>query len=188
MWAIQATRGVAPKDRDAMWKWTHKDENKPEPSGVTSGRPSAAPSAVSLPSQEPVQKISTPQSVDDFHPDVTHIGKSIVIKGELLGGENVYLDGGLEGSIELRDGDLTVGPNGRIRASLRARNIVVQGRVNGNLHGIECVELKKSAVLVGDVCTQRIAIEEGAQLKGGVLVQKVVPGSSSYGGEKPVRE
>jgi cytoskeletal protein CcmA (bactofilin family) len=60
--------------------------------------------------------------------------------------------------------------------------------VNGNLHGIECVELKKSAVLVGDVCTQRIAIEEGAHLKGGVLVQKAVPGSSSYGGEKSVRE
>lgn len=166
---------VAQEDRDAMWKWTHKkDENRRE-SGVRSGRPSTAPSAVGLPSPEPVKKIPGPESVNDFHPAVTHIGKSIVIKGELSAGENVYLDGELEGSIELRNSDLTVGPNGRICAHLQARNIFVQGRVNGNLYGVERVELKNSAVLVGDIRTQRIAIEEGAQLKGGVLIQKVVP-------------
>jgi cytoskeletal protein CcmA (bactofilin family) len=171
-----------------MWKWTRKDENKPEPPGVTSGRPSAAPPAVNLPSQQPLQKIPLPQSVDGSPPNVTHIGKSIVIKGELSGNENVYLDGELEGSIELLDGDLTVGPNGDIRANLRARNIAVEGRVNGNVHGIERVELKKSADLVGDICTQRIAIEDGAQLKGSVLVKTGIPSPEAKKGEKTARQ
>lgn len=171
-----------------MWKWTRKDENKPVPPGVTFGRPSAAPPAVGLPLPEPTQKILTPHSVDSFPSEVAHIGKSIVIKGELSGCENVYLDGELEGSVELLDGDLAVGPNGRIRANLQARNIVVQGRVNGNLYGIERVELKKSAALVGDICTHRLAIEEGAQLKGSVLVQMDIPSPQAKKGEKNLLE
>ena len=108
------------------------------------------------------------------HPEATHIGKSIVIKGEVSGSENVYLAGELEGSVELLEGDLTVGPDARIRANVRARAIVVHGRVDGNLYGIKRVDLKKSSVLV-DICTPRIAIEEGASLKGSVLVQKDIP-------------
>src|SRR5229473_249379 len=158
-----------------MWKWTRKDENKPVPPSGTSGRPSAAPPAVSLPSQEPVQKILTPQAADGFHPDVTHIGKSIVIKGELSGSGNVYLDGELEGSVELLEANLTVGPDGRIRANVQARSIVVHGRMDGNLYGIKRVELKKSAVVVGDIYTPRIVIEDGVSLKGSVLVQKDIP-------------
>ena len=105
----------------------------------------------------------------------THIGKSIVIKGDVSGSENVYVAGELEGSIELLEGNLTVGPEGRIRANVQARSIVVHGRVDGTLHGTKRVDLKKSAVLVGDICTPRIVIEEGASLKGSVLVQKDIP-------------
>jgi cytoskeletal protein CcmA (bactofilin family) len=109
--------------------------------------------------------LAKPQSVESFSADVpTHIGKSIVIKGEVSGSENVYLNGELEGSFELLDGSLTVGPDGCARASLHARNIVVQGRVDGNLYGIERVELKKSAIFMGDIYTPRIAIEDGASL------------------------
>ena len=79
------------------------------------------------------------------------------------------------GSVELRDGSLTVGPNGRIRANMEARNIVLHGRVDGNLYGSERVELKKSAVLVGDVNTPRITIVDGAYLKGNVQIQKDIP-------------
>jgi hypothetical protein len=81
----------------------------------------------------------------------------------------------LEGSVELLEGNLTVGPDGHISANVQARNIVIQGRVDGNLYGLERVDLKKSAVLVGDICTPRVAIEEGASLKGSVLVQKDIP-------------
>jgi len=113
--------------------------------------------------------------VEGSFPEVTHIGKSIVIKGEASGSENVYLDGELEGSVELVEGNLTVGPDGRIRANVQARSIVVHGRVDGNLYGIKRVELKKSAVVVGDIYTPRIVIEDGTPLKGSVLVQKYTP-------------
>jgi cytoskeletal protein CcmA (bactofilin family) len=72
----------------------------------------------------------------------------------------------------LNEHGLTIGPNGRIRANVRARDIIVHGKVDGNLYGSERVELKKSAVLVGDIFTQRIAIEDGAYFKGGIDVQK----------------
>ena len=98
-----------------------------------------------------------------------------MIKGEASGSENVYLDGELEGSVELLEGNLTVGPDGRIRANVQARSIVVYGRMDGNLYGIKRVELKKSAVVVGDIYTPRIVIEDGASLKGSVLVQKDIP-------------
>jgi len=115
------------------------------------------------------------KTVDGSFSEVTHIGKSIVIKGEVSGSENVYVAGELEGSIELLEGNLTVGPEGRIRANVQARSIVVHGRVDGTLYGTKRVDLKKSAVLVGDIYTRRIAIEEGASLKGSALVQKDIP-------------
>jgi cytoskeletal protein CcmA (bactofilin family) len=96
----------------------------------------------------------------------------IVIKGAVSGSGNVYLDGELEGSVELPDGALTVGSEGRIRANLQARSIVVQGRVDGNLYGLERAELTKSATVVGDIYTPRIAIEDGAFLEGSVRVHK----------------
>ena len=108
-------------------------------------------------------------------PEATHIGKSIVIKGGVSGSEDVYVAGELEGSVELIEGNLTVGPDGRIRGNVQAPSIVVHGRVDGNLYSIKHVDLKKSAVFVGDIHTPRIAIEEGASLKGSVLIQKDIP-------------
>ncbi len=110
--------------------------------------------------------------VQNYRPDVAHIGKSVVVKGELSGSEDLYLDGEVEGSIELPGHGIIIGPNGRIRANVRAKDIVVHGKVDGNLYGSDRVELKKSAVLVGDIFTQRVAIEDGAYFKGGIDVQK----------------
>jgi cytoskeletal protein CcmA (bactofilin family) len=104
--------------------------------------------------------------------DVAHIGKSVVVKGELSGSEDLYLDGEVEGSIELRSHSLTVGPNGRVRANINAKDVVIHGKVDGNVRGSDRVELKKSAVLNGDVITQRIVIEDGAFFKGSIDIQK----------------
>ena len=98
-----------------------------------------------------------------------------MIKGAVSGSENVYVDGELEGCVELFEGNLTVGLEGRIRANVQAHGIVVHGRVDGTLYGTKRVDLKKSATLVGDIYTRRIAIEEGASLTGGVLVKKDIP-------------
>jgi cytoskeletal protein CcmA (bactofilin family) len=150
-----------------MWKWPRKDENKSTPP-----IPRAVSPVRSIPSQESVHAVPRLQSVESLGPDGTYIGKSIVIKGDVSGSGNVYLDGEFEGSVELLDGALTVGPEGRIRANLQASSIVVEGRVDGNLYGLECAELKKSATVVGDIYTPRITIEDGAFLEGDVRVHK----------------
>lgn len=113
-----------------------------------------------------------PKANDNFRADVAHIGKSVLVKGELSGSEDLYLDGEVEGSIELRDHSLVVGPHGRVRAHINARDVTVHGKVDGNVKGTERVELKKSAVLVGDIYTQRIIIEDGAFFKGAIDIQK----------------
>src|SRR5947209_14257813 len=100
--------------------------------------------------------------------DLAQIGKSVFIKGELSGSEDLYLDGQVEGSIALKNFSLTVGPNGQIKASVEAKGIVVQGKLEGNVQATDRVELRKSAVVTGDISTQRISIEEGAYLKGKV--------------------
>lgn len=104
--------------------------------------------------------------------DVAHIGKSVIIKGELSGSEDVYLDGEVEGSIQLHDHSLTIGPNGHIRANINAKEVVIHGKVDGNVTGSQRVELRKSAILVGDIATQRILIEDGAFFKGGIDIGK----------------
>ena len=104
--------------------------------------------------------------------EFAHIGKSVVIKGELSGSENLYVDGNVEGKIELRNHSLTVGPNGKIKANVTAKAVVIQGTLDGAVNASDRVELRKSAVVTGDVTTQRIAIEEGAFLKGKVDIQK----------------
>ena len=110
--------------------------------------------------------------MDNFRADVAHIGKSVLIKGELSGSEDLYLDGEVEGNIELRGHSLVIGPNGRIRANVHAKDVVVHGKVDGNLRATEKVELKKSALLNGDIFTQRIVIEDGAFFKGAIDIQK----------------
>jgi len=110
--------------------------------------------------------------MDNFRADVAHIGKSVIVKGELSGSEDLYLDGEVEGSIELRGHSLTIGPNGRVRANVNAKDVVVHGKVDGNVKGTERVELKKSAVLNGDISTQRIMIEDGAFFKGSIDIQR----------------
>ncbi len=111
--------------------------------------------------------------MDQYRGEVAHIGKSVVVKGELSGSEDLYLDGEVEGSIELRNHSLTIGPNGKVRANVQAKEVVVHGKVDGNVRGSDRVELKKSAVLNGDIATQRISIEDGAFFKGSIDIQKV---------------
>jgi cytoskeletal protein CcmA (bactofilin family) len=103
---------------------------------------------------------------------LAQIGKSVFIKGELSGSEDLYLDGHVEGSIALKANSLTVGPNGQVKASVDAKAVVVQGKLEGNIQASDRVELRKSAVVTGDITTQRISIEEGAYLKGKVDIHR----------------
>lgn len=109
---------------------------------------------------------------ESYRADLANIGKSVLIKGELSGSEDLFLDGEVEGSIDLGEHNLTIGPHGRVRANVKARDVVVHGKVDGNIFGTERVELKRSAVLMGDINTQRIVIEDGAFFKGAIDIKK----------------
>ncbi len=104
--------------------------------------------------------------------EFAHIGKSVIIKGELSGSEDLYVDGQVEGSIELSGNRLIIGPHGQVCANVNAKGVIVQGKLDGNILASERAELTKSAIAVGDIITQRIAIEEGAYFKGKVDIQK----------------
>jgi cytoskeletal protein CcmA (bactofilin family) len=104
--------------------------------------------------------------------EFAHIGKSVVIKGQLSGSEDLYVDGTVEGSIELEGNNLVIGPNGQVRANVNAKGVVVQGKLEGNIRASARAELRKSAVVVGDIFTQRVAVEDGAYFKGKVDIQR----------------
>jgi len=104
--------------------------------------------------------------------EFAHIGKSVVIKGELSGSEDLYVDGQVEGNIELSGNRLIIGPHGQVRANVNAKGVIVQGKLEGNIRASERAELAKSAVVTGDIATQRVAIEEGAYFKGKVDIQR----------------
>ncbi len=104
--------------------------------------------------------------------EFAHIGKSVIIKGELSGSEDLYVDGQVEGSIELPGNRLIIGPHGQVRANVNAKGVIVQGKLDGNIRATERAELTKSAIALGDIATQRVAIEEGAYFKGKVDIQR----------------
>ncbi len=115
--------------------------------------------------------------------EIAHIGRSVIIKGELSGSEDLYVDGQVEGTIELQGNSLTVGPNGQLRADVNAKNVIVHGVLEGNVKASEHTDLRKSAVVTGDIFSQKIAIEEGAYFKGKVDIQKETPKSTYSGGK-----
>jgi cytoskeletal protein CcmA (bactofilin family) len=100
------------------------------------------------------------------------IGKSLVVKGEVTGSESLYVDGRVEGTINLPGNRVTVGRNGQVQADITAREIVVLGAVTGNLTASDRVEVRSEGSLTGDVSCQRISIEDGAFFKGGIDVRK----------------
>jgi cytoskeletal protein CcmA (bactofilin family) len=108
----------------------------------------------------------------DTAPEMTLIGKSVVIKGELSCSEDLYIDGQVEGTIDPKGSHLTIGPNGRVKAKVIAGTVVVHGRLEGNIQASDRVDLKQSAIVVGDIVTGRISIDEGAHFKGSIDIQK----------------
>jgi len=121
----------------------------------------------------------------------TVIGKSVTIRGEVTGQEDLYMDGVVEGMIALPENRLTVGPNARILADVDAREVVIFGLVEGNLRASGRVELRESAVVKGDIFAARLSIEENANMRGRVdLTETVAPAVTVRlpGAEDPARD
>jgi len=111
------------------------------------------------------------------------IGKSLKVKGAITGHEDLYVDGEIEGSVELEENSLTVGPNGNVNADIKARDITVLGRLNGNVRAGERIEIRKTGSLEGDIVTSRIVIEDGAIFKGSIDIVK--PGEATAQAKRP---
>ena len=145
-----------------MWK---RDES-PKP---TSSQPTA-PVAPVTPSQ-PASAASQPE-IRRIERDMVNIGKSVVIKGELNGSEDLTIEGHVEGKIELKDHVLTIGPNGKIKAQVFAKAVIVLGEVNGNVTATEKVDIRDGGSVDGDIISPRVAIAEGAHFRGTVDMQR----------------
>ena len=107
------------------------------------------------------------------------IGKSLIVKGELSGSESLYIDGKVEGAINLPGNRVTVGRNGQVAANIMAREVVVLGKVRGNINASDRVDIRSEGSLTGDVAAARISIEDGAYFKGGIDIRK--PGDTKNG-------
>jgi cytoskeletal protein CcmA (bactofilin family) len=124
-----------------------------------------------------------PRPVAASTADQATIGKSLVIKGEVTGSESLYIDGRVEGSINLAGNRVTVGRNGVVAANINAREIVVLGKVRGNLTASDRVDIRSDGSLTGDVVAARISIEDGAFFKGGIDIRKAGQSSQKPNGE-----
>ena len=100
------------------------------------------------------------------------IGKAVKIVGQIYSKEELYVDGDLEGTLEALEHKLTIGPNGTVHATVKAREVVVLGAIQGNVEAAEKIEIRKDAKLVGDIRTARIIIEDGAYFKGSIDIVK----------------
>jgi cytoskeletal protein CcmA (bactofilin family) len=149
-----------------MWKPTNQTPTAP-------GRP-AEPERPSVSPVTPTtsEAPAAPRAVSASTADQATIGKSLVIKGEVTGSESLYIDGRVEGSINLAGNRVTVGRNGVVSANINAREIVVLGKVRGNLTASDRVDIRSDGSLTGDVVAARISIEDGAFFKGGIDIRK----------------
>jgi cytoskeletal protein CcmA (bactofilin family) len=104
------------------------------------------------------------------------LGKSVIVKGQIFSREDLTIDGEVEGTVELQEHRLTIGPNGKVLASVKAREIVVLGTIHGNVETTDKIDIRKDAKLVGDIKTARVVIEDGAYFKGNIdIVRAEVP-------------
>ena len=136
-------------------------------------RPTAVPvnPAASHPSPSPGRLDQTLGEQEPMHEEPASIGKSIVISGELSGSEDLTIEGQVDGQIVLRDYVLTVGSNGRIKAQVSAKSIIVLGRVTGNLTATEKVEIREQGSVEGDIVAPRVAIADGSHFRGSIDMQ-----------------
>jgi cytoskeletal protein CcmA (bactofilin family) len=158
-----------------MWK---RDESvRP-----ASGHPAAPQPPATMTAGAPSPR---PETSHNMEKDVVNIGKSVVIKGELNGSEDLTIEGHVEGTIQLRDHVLTIGPNGRIKAQVFAKSVIVLGEVMGNVTASDKVDIRDNGSVDGDIVSPRVAIAEGAHFRGSVDMQRKGATGQPKGEVKP---
>ncbi len=145
-----------------MWK-----PSQPGSSAVPPTPEPVRPTATPAPTYEPPARATSAPTGDQ-----ATIGKGLVIKGEISGSESLFIDGKVEGTINLPGNRVTVGRNGQVAANITSREIVVLGKVRGNVIATDRVDIRSEGALTGDVTAARISIEDGAFFKGGIDIRK----------------
>src|ERR1044071_2941131 len=168
-----------------MWN-RRKDEELPP-------RPAAGPPAQSELAKEGIPMSTLPSRSSEPHHDSSRsgsavIGKSVIVKGQIYSREDLTIDGEVEGTVELQEHRLTVGVNGKVRATIKARELVVIGTVHGNVEITDKIDIRKEAKLVGDIKTARIVIEDGAYFKGNIDIVRPEASRGSNPSPKPQGE
>jgi len=163
---------------------------KPNQTGPIAPAPIPEPTR---PVPTPPPAVETPNRAPISAGDQATIGKGLLVKGEITGSESLYIDGKVEGSINLPGNRVTVGRNGQVAASIAAREIVVLGKIRGNVSATDRVDIRAEGALTGDVIAARISIEDGAFFKGGIELRKgdakaAVAGSPIAEVPKPVQQ
>jgi len=150
-----------------MWKREEAVRVPPQPATPPAPAPTPAPVQVKAP--EPSIARTEPIRQEKA---VVNIGKSVIIKGELSGSEDLTIEGQVEGKIELRQNVLTIGPNAKIKAQVAAKTIVVEGTVQGNVMATERIEIRDKGSVEGDLASPRVAIADGAHFRGSIDMQQ----------------
>jgi cytoskeletal protein CcmA (bactofilin family) len=150
-----------------MWN-KRKEEEYPPKSPAT---PAAAPNS-QIKENAPMSTNPVPSHHTTDSRGPASIGKSVMIKGQIFSREDLTIDGEIDGSVELHEHRLTVGPNGKLQAGVKAREVVVLGTIHGNVEASDKIDIRKDAKLVGDIKTARIVIEDGAFFKGSIDIAR----------------
>ena len=157
--------------------WSKKKEDAPSP-------PEKLAFVPSTPAVEPQRResisMSSPNRSFESEPLTPRgstvgsaaLGKNVTVKGQIFAREDLTIDGEVEGTVECHEHRLTIGPNARVQAGLKAREIIIQGSIQGNVDATDKIDIKKEAKLVGDIKTSRIVIEDGAYFKGSIDISK----------------
>ena len=161
-----------------MWKRDEAVRQPAQPTVPTNDAIAAAPVVAA-------QAVRPETTKSQNARDVVNIGKSVVIKGELNGSEDLTIEGHVEGRIELRDHVLTIGPNGKIKAELFAKAVVVLGEVIGNVSASEKVDIRENGSVEGDITSPRVAIAEGAHFRGSVDMANKGKAAAGPAGPRP---
>ena len=163
-----------------MWKREEAVRVPPQP--ATPPVPAPTPAPVQVKAPEPSIARTEPIRQEKA---VVNIGKSVIIKGELSGSEDLTIEGQVEGKIELRQNVLTIGPNAKIKAQVAAKTIVVEGSVQGNVMASERIEIRDKGSVEGDLAAPRVAIADGAHFRGSIDMQQGRGAADKQADHKP---
>jgi cytoskeletal protein CcmA (bactofilin family) len=155
-----------------MWSKRKEDELPQRLTPATPPAPAVEPQRKEITMSSPSRTFEPEPLTPSRSGGSAALGKNVTVKGQIFAREDLTIDGEVEGTVECHAHRLTMGPNARVQAGLKAREIIIQGSIQGNVDATDKIDIKKEAKLVGDIKTSRIVIEDGAYFKGSIDISK----------------